>query len=708
MKKFFLFPCIFLAYIICVASLGATSLISITTQPNYRSAHYVFRKNDLAQGFVRLNNGFTVLPDACVRMDVLFSVSGAIDLRETGTLLLLRDLVLADGVTFSSGGNLGGKGCRLILDGDVTIPSNKVMHITKDLVIDAKGHTFNIGANAQIFVDTNVTLTLCNMTITNRQHASTFPPIRCAALTSKLAFDDVVFTPVGDFLFPSGQLFIHNDVAITGTSAFIYTSPVPSFITSGACWYFGTNTTFSVAPATFTDAPYTLKNTYTENNFIKMADATSVLYFNGCSLQTTITGCRFTKGLIAFDNKNTCKSDTTLTLTSITLRATQNDGTFYVKSVNWSPNGHYLAAGGYSSGNEVQVYSFNGLSLTLAASRDYGDSVNGVSWSPDGRYLAVGGSNPTSGNEVQIYSFDGSSLTLVASYDYGIGGAFVASVNWRPDGCYLAAGGSTPTSGNEVQIYSFNGSSLTLAASYNYGTSSSYVTSVNWSPDGRFLAIGGSSPASGNEAQVCSFNGSSLTLAASRDYGDLISGVSWSPDGRYLAVGGSSPASGNEVQVYSFNGSSLTLAASYDYGLVVYSVNWSPNGRYLAVGGYSPASGNEVQVYLFNSSSLTLVAGYDYGSSGPDIYSINWKPDGYFLAIGGDNTSLGHEGIEILRADYVNNTVPQALSNSVVFGNSSRGSSYDARVNVLAGAQVGLSGAMSYDSVSGLLGDEEW
>ncbi|MFA6264052.1 MAG: hypothetical protein WC630_06480, partial [Candidatus Babeliales bacterium] len=258
MKKIFLFHCIVLTYIVMAGTLAATSLIFTSNQTNYQANSYVFRKNDLAQGFVRLNNGITVLPDACATMDVLFSVSGAIDLRETGTMKLLRDLVLDSGVTLSSGGNVKGYGHTLVLDGNLTIPSGKIIHVNGDIIIDGQGNKLIIGANSQIFVDTNVTLTLSNMIITNQQHALTFPPIRCAALTSKLAFDDVVFTPNGDFLFPSGQLFIHNDVAITGTSAFIYTSPVPSFITSGACWYFGINTTFSVAPATFTDAPYAL------------------------------------------------------------------------------------------------------------------------------------------------------------------------------------------------------------------------------------------------------------------------------------------------------------------------------------------------------------------------------------------------------------------------------------------------------------------
>ena len=91
-------------------------------------------------------------------------------------------------------------------------------------------------------------------------------------------------------------MFVNNDVKFTGTSAFVYRSPMASFITSGAHLFFDNSTTFSVAPATFTDCPYSIKSTYTANNFIRMADQTSQIIFDGCSFFTTMTGCRFGTG----------------------------------------------------------------------------------------------------------------------------------------------------------------------------------------------------------------------------------------------------------------------------------------------------------------------------------------------------------------------------------------------------------------------------
>ena len=179
----------------------------------------------------------------------------------------------------------------------------RVLHINTNTIIDGQGHSLIMGRHAKLFVDDNVTLTLRNMVIKPTFNYYSDPCIKLASNRSKLAFEDVKFDLVQDFNFSRGELFVYNDVAITGTSAFVYNSTQPSFITSGATLYFDLGTTFSVAPATFTAYPYTITSPYMSNNFIQMADQTSQLYLNGCSLLSTLTGCRFTNGTINFENK---------------------------------------------------------------------------------------------------------------------------------------------------------------------------------------------------------------------------------------------------------------------------------------------------------------------------------------------------------------------------------------------------------------------
>ncbi|MCK4264776.1 WD40 repeat domain-containing protein [Candidatus Babeliales bacterium] len=299
----------------------------------------------------------------------------------------------------------------------------------------------------------------------------------------------------------------------------------------------------------------------------------------------------------------------------------------------------------------------NLASISLLDSEDYGGSIHLLSTSPDGRYIAVGGNSPTNGNELQVYQFDGASLTLLtnAQADYG---TFIHSVKWSPDGKYLAIGGETPTNGNEAQIYKFDGASLTLLtnAQVNYG---SLVYSVDWSPNGRCLAIGGTGAASGYDVQVYQFDGSSLTLTNTQaDYG--AGGprtINWSPDGKYIAAGGTGATDSLEVQVYQFDESSLTVLtnAQVDYGSNAYSVNWSPDSKYLAVGGFGPTNGNEVQIYEFDGASLTLLtnAQANYGS---EIHSVNWSADGKYLAAGGSGPTNGNE-IQIYEFDGISLTL---------------------------------------------------
>ena len=700
-------------YLICMLSiiLGGR-IVAVNSDLNYTgsqtgfiSANRVFKLNESARGFIRFNAGFTVKPDARVSMDVPLLVLGPLDLRETGTIRLISDLFLDSSVTLTSGGRIDGQGHRVVCNGDFVLSAGKVLHINGNTILDMDNHSLMISDHAQIFVDANVTLTIANATIHNGKHSPTFPPLRCGALNSKLALNNVEFCPIGDFLFPQGQLFVHNDVAFTGTSAFIYTSPVPSVVTANSCLYFDKNTTLSVVPSTFTDAPYTLKNTYTRSNFIQCVDATAALYLNGCSLLTTLSGVRFTKGNVFFDNHVTCQSDTTLTLTSITQRTQQAYGaTIY--TAEWSPNGKYLAVGGQgpTNNNEVQVYRFTGTTLTLisGAQVDYGSYVQSVAWSPDGRYLAIGGVGPSTIYEMQVYSFNETTLTLIlgAQVDYG---AAINSIAWSPDGNYLAIAGNTPTSGYEVQVYSFNGTALKLisGAQVDYGTNAQIVI---WSPDGRYVIVGGWGPTNGNEVQVYSFNGTTLSLisGAQLHYGSYVYLMDMSHDGRFLAIGGNAPVSGNELQVYSFDGITLTpiSGAQIDYGQYILGIHWSPDGRYLAIGGKGPLNGYEVQVYLFDGTKLTLISGaqVDWGNW---MQTVRWHPTGSYLGIAGSGPSAGHKDIEVYRCDFVKNTVPQAYSSSIVFGDSSYGTSRDAMVTLLAGAHIDLTGKMSYDNFSG-------
>jgi WD40 repeat protein len=656
-------------------SLNASSITAYNNQTAYVTTNHVFRNNEVAQGFVRLNNGFTVMPHACVNMDVVFSVSGDIDLRETSTIRLLKDLKFDSGVTLTTGGNIDGRGHTLILNGDFRIPDGKVLHFNGNTIIDAHGHEIVIGENAEIFVDTNVTLTIANAIIKTLRNAPTYPALRCGALTSKLALDNVIFAPSDDFWFQSGQLFVHNDVMITGTSAVVYHSPVPSYITKNSCLYLDQAVTFSVVPATFTDAPYALKNTYTDCNFIKMADETAALFFNGCTLQITDTGLRFTKGILTLDDRVEVKTDPTLTLTSLSLRARYVDPDFsQVLGLAWSPDGRYLAGTPFSDG--LKIFSFDGISLTNVVQVPV--YPVGIAWSPDGKYLAADAQPNTI-----IYRFNGSSVTLVSSTNTDT----VVGLSWSHDGKFLAIATS-----NGFKVYAFDGTKLTFV---DQKITSYMPWCIAWSPDDRYILITNND----SYAYLYEFNGTKLTLKVTLTGASYAQNAAWSPDGRYAVVSWL----GYLTSIYRFDGNSLIHVTDFSDRLIA-PVDWSPDGNYILTGSIKPfgSSASILKVYKFDGQSLMLIPGaqINYGSSDEeDLYVVGWSPNGQYVAavktfVGqGSNTEL------CVYTAHFTQTTTQALTNSFVLGDSAKGENYDTNLRLQPGASLNVSGKMLYDNV---------
>lgn len=315
---------------------------------------------------------------------------------------------------------------------------------------------------------------------------------------------------------------------------------------------------------------------------------------------------------------------------------TQVDILFYgggghVRATAWSPDGKYLAVGGYNptSGDELQVYLFDNNNLYLVDSWDIGNTIDTVAWSPDGNYLVIGNYMPISGNEIDVFSFDGFFLNLIDSYDYG---NVVNSVEWSPDGSFIAVAGGTPTSGDELQLLMFDGSSLTLIPSASYNNPDD-LKCVSWSPDGNYLAVAGETAA--QALIVFYFNGFSFSSSTVYSHGDDLYSVDWSSDGQHIAVGGAAGMGGYQFRILSFDGSTLTNipGASYNHGMNIFSVSWSPDGKNIAYGGLTGAGSNQLGILSFDGSSTSLVDMKTYGGS---VHTASWSPDSAYLAVAGD------------------------------------------------------------------------
>jgi WD40 repeat protein len=496
-----------------------------------------------------------------------------------------------------------------------------------------------------------------------------------------------------DFNFRQGQLFINNDVVVSGTSSFVYSSPSSSFITHGGTLAFDHGTTFSFAPAT------------ASKDLLIMQDPTSVLKMNGCTLKCTDTGFRLTSGTLLFDNKVVLDSlNATNFSTASTVTSYHSGGT--IRSLSWSPNKSLLAVGFSSSpnnGDPIHLYAYSDSTLTLVDHKGFGSSVNSIVWSPDGRFLAVGGAGPVNGaggfndtNNVRIYSFNGSSLTPLISISYGNS---VAALSWSPDGRYIAIGGDLGGNSSTTYYYSFNGINLTYIgnSSYSNGDYRSAVTALAWHPSGSYCAVGSDTfNCYNNNIFIYAFNPSGnaslLWDGVATSYSSPY-GVSWSPDGKYLAVT-SQPYW--ELHIYAFDGTTVTWSTYLPDDQTAFdAVAWSGDGRYLFTGG---KTGPCFRIYSFDGTNINYLFGDQYGTT---VYAVASSVTENVVAIGGTGpTSFGgtanYDQLQLY--EVVLNESPE--SNGIVFGNSSLGSSANnLNVKLLSGARVEINGEVRDDSV---------
>lgn len=679
----------------------------------YKNQHHVFSDGEIAKGFVRLNKGFTILPGARATLDTVVSVSGPVDLRRTGRLQLITDLQLDNGVTLSSGGYLGGRGYTLDFNGSFTIPRSEVLHIISDTVIDGHGGTLFLDSHAHLFIEQDVTLTLRNLFIRSKINSPFLPPLVCGGNSARLALDNVGLKFADDFVFLKGQLFVHRDVFVTGTNSFIYKSPKPLFIDNQSLLAFDIGTSFTFAPTT------------TDQKLLVFKDATSGLYLNGSTFNTTSTGVRLTRGTLYLDNKVIFNTASDVEVANAVALTSSHFGTF-MDTFSWRPDGRYIVVSGngpnpYGTAgtnyDSIFLYEFTGATLITVTSQSYespffGGKVYAVDWSADGQYLAVGGEAPGAGiggfsnaNNVRIYRFDGNFLIPVTSVPYPNFTSDTTYPRWSPDQRYLIVTGEVlspvPGPGVDTLVYRFDGTSLTLTTSRRVGGGSLVWTS-KWSPDGKFVAIAATTGNFANTSsgfantdgiKVYGFDGSTLIPVTSQPFGGASAQariVDWSPDGKFLLVSGFGAGAGfggfanaDNLRIYAFNGTSLMPRASH--GGTQYPAAWHPTGKYLSC--TSTFSSNQTRFFKFDGTALRAIALISNSSS---IYAQGWDPSGKIWGTGLNN-------IDLFSTNFSKPFV--TLTNGIVLGDSASGSSFNCNVEVLGGAHVCVNGILNDDSV---------
>ncbi len=123
--------------------------------------------------------------------------------------------------------------------------------------------------------------------------------IRCIGDNASIVFRNSDLVLDGNFTFSTGSFTIQDDVIITGTHTFSFegSGQKTSRIAANSTLLLDTGVTFSYAPRA------------ANQDLLAFTNVTSRLYLNGCTLKTTSTGMRLTKGTMIVDNQNSVYND---------------------------------------------------------------------------------------------------------------------------------------------------------------------------------------------------------------------------------------------------------------------------------------------------------------------------------------------------------------------------------------------------------------
>lgn len=286
-----------------------------------------------------------------------------------------------------------------------------------------------------------------------------------------------------------------------------------------------------------------------------------------------------------------------------------------VLSVEWSPDGKWLYAGGEDF--RVIVVDTSSWQIVHTIKRDCW--VQFIASSNLGSHLAVGGVN----SEVTIFDVNDNWKPVMT---IELKGLVPLSAKWHPKDQYLALTG---------QDYSVVAVETTNARHVqgHYLQSISPILEVSFSPDGRIVVVGNSS----GVITFYSSNGASFVTLYEMVLPDGASqSVKWSPNGKYVCVGSSTALvvlgkanTSNLGDRVPPKASGFGVRKVIRFEWIIEAVSILPNSRYVAVSGHTTR-------ILDTSKEFSCVRELQHSS----IFANAWSQDGVWFAAVGRNKHL--------------------------------------------------------------------
>jgi len=263
----------------------------------------------------------------------------------------------------------------------------------------------------------------------------------------------------------------------------------------------------------------------------------------------------------------------------------------WVWSVNFSPNGEYLATA--STDRTARLWDLSGNELTQFIGHQ-GEVVS-VNFSPDGQYLATASNDRTA----RLWDLSGNKLTQFIGHQ-----GRVLSVNFSPNGECLA----TASTDGTARLWDLSGNELTQFIGHQ-----GEVRSVNFSPTGEYLATASAD----HTARLWDLSGNQLIEF--KGHRGVVLSISFSPNGKYIATA----SVDRTARLWDLSGNQLIEFKGHRG--VVLSISFSPNGKYIA----TASADSTARLWDLSGSQLAELKGH-LGW----VRSVSFSPNGDYLATG--------------------------------------------------------------------------
>jgi len=287
-----------------------------------------------------------------------------------------------------------------------------------------------------------------------------------------------------------------------------------------------------------------------------------------------------------------------------------DEGKIYAMAL--SPDGRWLAVGGWTPDNEIRLYDFKSGELR-ALLKGHSNVVNGLAFSPDSKKLISGGSADYT---AIIWDVEHGALLhrLEGHRD------FIFAVGFTPDGARVVTGSFDTT----LRLWSVTDGALLKEMTGHGGK----VRSLAVSPKNGTIASGDDS------GEIRRWDGRTGALKRVLAHQDgAVGSLRFSPDGRLLL----STCGGDEckgIQRIYDAASSKELTAYTKHGKVVTTSAFSPDGRLVATFG---GDGPEIHVWDPKTGDTKAVM----KGVGRTSWAVGFSADGRRIAWGNTEAQAG-------------------------------------------------------------------